>query len=139
MAVKWSSQGAKLQVEIATVFTDIPSIQGFPWPETNTQYEDTTTLDSAGNFKEYQAIMNDTSEISLNGFWDPTSSVHDFLMDESVKAQKVAIPFKAISPDSGAATMAFSAFISFSPTTEQNSSMKFTLKLRVTGALTYTQ
>ena len=133
-----SSQGAELQVEISSVFTPIPQLQGFPWPAINTQFENVTTLDASGNFMVYNAIMNDTGEISCTGFWDPANAVHDFLMDNAILATKTALNFKAIANDAGDATMTFSAFVmGFAVTAEQNASMKFTLTLRVSGAITY--
>ena len=134
-----SSQGAELQAETApSTFTAIAQLQGFPFPAINTQFENVTTLDASGNFMVYNAIMNDTGEISCTGFWDPANSTHDFLMDEAIKATKTAINFKAIANDSGDATMTFAAFImGFAVTAEQNASMKFTLTLRVSGAITY--
>lgn len=134
-----SSQGTKLQVEISTVFTDIPQITGFNFPTVNRQYEDATALDSSGNFKEFTALMIETGEVTAEMFWDPANSVHDFLMDEAIKATAVLLNFKAIASDAGAATMAFSGYVSYEPTAQQNSSLKATLTVRVSGALTYTQ
>lgn len=142
MAVKWSSQGSSLEVEIASVFTPIPLLLAVPFPEITNNYEDTTTIDTTGNYAEYTPNFADPGEIEAEGFWDPTDAAHDFLMDEGIKAgnDKVLINFKSKGPVlAGTPEAAFAAYITFNPGPRAKETMKMRLRLRVSGAITYTQ
>lgn len=140
MATKWSGQGSSLEVEIATVFTAIPSLRNVKFPTPVSQYENTTTIDDSAS--TYTPTLNDVGELEYEMLWDPTNSTHHFLMTEGIKAagDKLLINFKAKSNTaSGLATVAFSAYISFEAEAPTNAAMTATLRLRQSGTMTYTQ
>lgn len=137
---KVSSQGTDLQVSISSTLTDIPQLISISPPGIERRFKETTTLDSSGNFTEYTALKNDTSECSATGYWDPDNSVHDFLMDQAILATAVTDAFQINYPNSGASTQAFSGIIQrFQPTINADDVLGFELSIRTTGAITYTQ
>ena len=137
---KVSAQGCKLQVTISAVLTDIPQLISISPPGIERRFKDTTTLDSSGNFTEYTALKNDTSEAGAEGYWDPDSTVHDFLMDQAVLAVAVLDVWKCIYSNSGASEQSFSGFVQrFQPTVQADDVLGFQLSIRVSGAVTYTQ
>lgn len=138
---KWSSQGSQLQVDIgAGNFQEIPHLDRVPYPEQQDNYEDTTDVGSTGQFAEYTPTFADPNEFSVTGFWDPTNSVHDFLMDEGIKAgsNKVLLNWKSIGPTAaGSPTATFTGYVRFVPDMPKKETMKFSMTVRVTGQISY--
>lgn len=137
----YSSQGSVLKVTISAVATAIPNITSMSFPGPKREFEETTALDTSGNFKTYQATMNDTEEITVEGHWDPANAAHDYLMDQAMLATAVVDTFSMEGPTgAGTPTMAFTGYVAgFTADLSPNQSMKFTLTIRPTGAPTYTQ
>lgn len=140
---KWSSQGAELQVDIgAGNYQAIPHLDNVPHPEQNDNYEDTTDVGSTGQFAEYTPTFADPGEFTVTGFWDPANAVHDFLMDEAVKAgsNKVLLNFKSIGPTAaGNPTSTYTGYVKFSGNWPKKETGKFSMSVRVTGQITYAQ
>ncbi len=136
----FSTQGCALKIDISSTKTTIPQIYEINAPGIERRFKETTHLGSSGNFAEYAALMNDTSEAGAKGRWDPDNSVHDLLMDNSILAVAIVDLFELLFSNTGASVMAFSAFIMrFKPIIAANDIGEFDLGLRVTGAITYTQ
>lgn len=141
---KWSSQGTVVAVELVPgsgTYSPIINLTSVNFPEINPQYENTTDLANTSGFMEYSPTMTDTSETTMDGIWDPTDATHDALLDEAIKPanQKTLLNFRITMADTGAARDQFGSYVSLGRTAQANSTVKFQLKLRVSGGLTYTQ
>lgn len=134
-----STQGAKIQVSITAVLTDVPQCFEINPPGLERRFKDVTHLGSTGNFTEYHPLMNDTSEGGFKIRWDPDNSVHDYLIDQSLLATAVLDAFKIILTNVGASTKEFNAFIMrFQETIQPNDILEAEIGLRCSGAITYT-
>ena len=137
---QFSAQGAIIKVTISASPTAIPQVRSMKPPGVTREIADVTTLDSAGNFRQKLPLMNDTSIYTLELIWDPTNAVHDYLMDQAILATAVLDVFEITYPDTGAAKLAFSGYITkFEPDLQHGAVMNAMLEVVVTGAVVYTQ
>lgn len=140
--VAWSSMGAKLEVSIASAFAEILGIRTLKLSGVNREFADITNISSDGNFEEIFPILNRSTETTFDMVWDPTDSVHDALVDSALASDfaNQKLSFRFTSNDTGAATLAFSAYVSkMEPDISQASVQMLSIGLKVTGAQTYTQ
>jgi hypothetical protein len=105
-AVKYSSKGTKLQLSIATVFTDIPCIDSLQLPQVKPSTVDTTALDSGVGNEHKPTGYSDGGMSTGSLFIDPANTVHKALL--SLLGAPVISSWKAILPDTGATIWTFS-------------------------------
>lgn len=131
-----SAQGTLLQVSISTVFTTI-GLRTRINPHDNTRAKlETTDLDSSA--EESIAGIRRGGEIELEGNYNAANAQHAYLW-ASYDAGTVE-SWKLILADSGAATFAFSGWISSFKVAEAATDVvqKFNIKIQVTGVTVLT-
>lgn len=131
-----SSQGSKLQVSISSTFTDVTKIDSIMMPSVNADYDDVTTL-AATAYKEYLPVLKDVSQLQVSGIWEGADTAQVYL--RAANLSQALESFKVIMSDSGSYTVAFSAYVqTFEVTAATNKAQRFTMTLRVSGAITDT-
>ena len=136
----FSSQGAELKVTISATPTVIPNIKNLSLPSVVRTIANITNLGSTGNFAEKKPLMNDTDTLSFSAIWDNTNAAHDYLMDQSLLATAVLDTFLFTSPDTGAATLSFTGYVTkCKGVVSTNEIMMLEVEVTVTGALVYVQ
>lgn len=136
----FSSQASKLQITISGTPTDIPQLTNLPEIGVTSDREDITTLDSTS--RQYIDKIGDVEEFVCEGIWDPTNTVHDLLMDQSLLASgsKTVYTFTQIYSDTGAAQFSFTGkVVGMRIRTEVDAALRFTLTILQTGTISYTQ
>jgi hypothetical protein len=105
-AVKYSSKGLKLQISIASVFTDIPCIDSIQLPQVKPQTTETTALDSGVGNEHKPTGYSDGGMCTGSLFIDPGNVVHKALL--ALLIAPAISSFKAILPDVALTTWPFS-------------------------------
>lgn len=131
---EWSSDGG-------TTFTDISEATAIVVPETQVDYQEATSLDSAGGFKEYVPGLKDAGEIAIPCNY--TSAI--YALANGYRAAGAVITFKTTLPlETGQSTTGdvfeFTGYVS--PQLETNSVgdiIAMTLNVRTTGAPSFTE
>jgi predicted secreted protein len=102
-----SGKGTKLQLEIATVFTDIAQITGLTPPSMEMGTVETTHLLST--WREYVSTIPDAGEISFSIEYDPAHASHAALW---TAFQGGAVEsWKILLTDTGAASIEFGGIL----------------------------
>ena len=131
---EWSGDGG-------TTFTTIPEVKGVAVPEVTQEYQEATSLDSAGGFREYVAGLKDAGEISI-----PMGYTSDgYETAEGYRAAGTLVHFKTELPlETGQSTTGdvfeFTGLVV--PKLEQNGIgdiLGMTLDIRVSGQPTFTK
>lgn len=131
---EWSGDGG-------TTFTSIPEVKGLIVPETQTEYQDATSLDSAGGFREYVPGLKDAGEITIPAGY--TSDAYDTAV--GYQTNKTLVHFKTMLPrETGQTTTGdifeFTGYIT--PVLETNDVgdiIGLNLNIRTSGAVTFTK
>jgi len=117
------------------VFTAIPEIKTIGGPTGASDLLEATNLDSTA--KEYVLGLADSGEIRLGMNWDPTNAVHVNLYTDWQNRTKRN--FQIIFSDTGAALMAFAAFVqNYEISGGVNAIVEASITLKITGAVTLT-
>jgi predicted secreted protein len=133
---KYAAKGTKLQVEISSVFTDIPNLGDITLSVGQTDLIPATTHDSANSFKEYLNGFKDSDEFTGVIKYDPANAVHEYIRAAHGGS---AINMKLILPDVGNATFAFSALVrNFQVAAPVEGSLDANITFKPTGAITFT-
>lgn len=131
---EWSGDGG-------TTFTDIPEVKGLVVPEVQIEYQDATSLDSTGGFREYVPGLKDAGEISIPCGY--TSAA--YAEAEGYRTAGTLVHFKTTLPmETGQTTTAdtfeFTGYIS--PALETNDIgdiIAMNLNIRTSGDVTFTE
>lgn len=140
--MKHSSFGTLLQrgdgasPETYTTVAQAMDIEG---PDTDTDFEDTTTHDAAaaGNFKEWSPLLQDGGEIKTEVLWDPNNVAHQGIAsDQSTRREG---NWRVVFPTSPAKTASFKAYVkNFKFKSPVKGMLKRDLSLKITGPVTLT-
>lgn len=131
---EWSNDGG-------TTWTAIPEVKGLVVPETSIEYQDATSLDSTGGFREFIPGLKDAGEISI-----PCGYTSGCYADaEGYRTAGTLISFKTTMPKETGQTIAgdtfeFSGYVS--PALETNDIgdiIALNLNIRTSGAVTFTE
>ena len=131
---EWSGDGG-------TTFTTIPEVKGLVVPEVQIEYQDATSLDSTGGFREYVAGLKDAGEISIPCGY--TSAAYEEA--EGYRSNGTLVYFKTELPmESGQSTSGdtfeFTGYVS--PALETNDIgdiIAMNLNIRTSGNVTFTK
>lgn len=137
MATKYRAIGSKLQVEIASVYTDVPSVFTLKPPAGNVDEIDVTTLDSNSSYKEFLPSWKDAGECTVGILFDPANSVHTEI--RTIHANQTTVNWKVILPGSPGGTWSFAGFIKqfeFGDLTPDGR-VELNFSVRVSGAPTF--
>lgn len=124
-----AAMGTKLK-KGTTAIANLTSIGGL---ELSADTIETTTLDAADGFRTFTGGLKDAGEVSISGYFDPTS--HEGLLDDfeagSVSAYTIEFPFGA--------KWAFNAIVTgYSTGAEMEDNVSFEATLKVSGKPTLT-
>lgn len=130
---EWSGDGG-------TTFTNVPECKGLVIPEVQVEYQDATSLDSQGGFREYVPGLKDAGEISI-----PCGYTSGAYADaEGYRAAGTLVHFKTTMPvetgQSTGDTFEFTGYIS--PALETNDVgdiIAMNLNIRTSGNVTFTE
>ena len=129
---EWSSDGG-------STWASIPEVKGLVVPEVQIEYQDATSLDSAGGFREFVAGLKDAGEITIPAGY--TSGGYNTAV--GYQASVALIKFKTTLPlETGQTTgdtFTFSGMVS--PALETNDVgdiIALNINIRVSGSMTFT-
>jgi hypothetical protein len=69
--IAWGGKVERSLTGAANSFTRIPEAKGLAVPQVSTEYQDATSLDSVGGFREYVKGLKDAGEITVNAGYTP--------------------------------------------------------------------
>lgn len=137
---QFSSQGSQLSVKISASYVNIPGVVSIKVPKNEPEFDDTTTLGSAGGFRERMAVGKAFVDNAYEIVWDPNVYPHYFL--EAASLNQTSLDFQievtnvgAIAT-SGNAKYTFSGFISWEPMLDLRKAGRVSMTISVTGAVT---
>ena len=130
--VEWSDDN--------TTWADIPQAKAVVIPELNQDFRDVTSLDSTGGYREWAPGLKDGGEITLECYY----SKELYAEAETKNAAGAAVYFRVTLPvDDDQATgdaFVYQGYVTPSiPQGDIDGDMMINLKVRVTGAVTWTQ
>lgn len=134
------SAGSKISVSISSTMTEIKGAEAIPeFGAEKGVYEITTISDTA---KSFGADLPDYGEITLTGIWDSTDPGQVYMLASAANAAAVEA-FQADFTKKATATTAakgvFSGLVlSFRVSATKGGPQKFTSKVKLTGAVTWT-
>ena len=132
----FSSQGTVLQVKISSSFTTIPGVMTAPIPAIKLSFDDITNLSSPAGFPERIPVGKEFTDVSFPMIFDPTNSVHQFLMTASTTQARC--DFQEVLSDSGSATAAYSGYASMEVQADTRKAIRATLTINVDGDISFT-
>ena len=130
--VKWGTDG--------TTFAAIPGVKNIVVPTVSRDYNDRTSLDSTGGFKEYSPGLKDGGEITVECFYTP-----DLYSDALAKQNGDAVIYFEVTLPAGAGQAAGDEFVYTGyvtvevPSAEVGADMMLNINVRTTGAPYYTK
>lgn len=133
---KIASKGTKLQLSIASVYTDIAQIESLDAPDAEVQVVDVTALDSGVGmeFKPNGYVNGGASSGSL--FYDPVLAVHQALTD-LITTPAVAA-WKYIFADAAATVWPFNGTLTkCQPKASVQEFVKADFNIKLDGMVTY--
>jgi len=133
-STEWSSDGG-------TTYTNIDESTAIVVPETSVDYQDVSSLDSTGGFREYIPGLKDAGEISIPCNY--TSAM--YALASGYRSAGTLIKFQTTLPlETGQSTtgdvFVFEGYVS--PALETNSvgdPISLTLNIRTSGAVSFTE
>lgn len=131
---EWSGDGG-------STYTSIPEVKGLAVPEIQIEYQDATSLDSTGGYREFVAGLKDAGEISIPAGY--TSAAYNTAVGYQTNATLVY--FKTTLPlETGQTTTGdvfeFTGYVS--PQLETNAVgdiIAMNINIRTSGTVTFTQ
>lgn len=130
---QFATQGSKLQLEIATVFTDVPGVEGLDGPGGDKEEIEVTAI--SDTVKKYLSGLRDEGEVSFNLFYDPANAVHAAIKSNYDASGNTVAAWKIICSDAGNAEIAFSGYVkTFRFAFQKNTAGMASVAIRVTGA-----
>ena len=137
MASKIATKGDKLQLSIASVYTDIPQVKSLRGPAPKVQIFDGTALDSGVGMEHKVTGYTDGGTVSFTVFFDPANSVHKALL--AIATTPAISLWKRIFSDSGATTWPFSGCVTSppNPSADVNGALMADCEITLDGIPTY--
>lgn len=121
-------------------YTSIVQISDISGPTVSMDTIDVTTHDSSGGFREYVEGLADAGEVSFDIVYDPDEGTHANSSGGVVYelSQRTGKAFKLTFVDSTPTVVTFDAFVTaFEPKGPVDGAQTATLKLKITGQLTW--
>lgn len=133
--IEWSADGVDANYVV------IKGCKTIGLPEENPEYRDRTSLDSPGRFKEYGVGLTDIGEVTLSCFY--STDLYEQALAYKTAGQPVYFRV-TLPPEEGVQsagdTFVYKAYVNPSmPSVDQDGDLMTDLKLRPTGALTWTK
>lgn len=134
---KIACKGDKLQLSIASVFTDIPQTKSIKGPAPKPQVADATALDSGVGFEKKPTGHSDGGTVSVSMFLDPANTVHKALL--ALAGAPAVSAWKRIFSDSGATVWPFSGVLTGvpAPSADVNGLLMADFEITLDGLPTY--
>jgi hypothetical protein len=131
------TKGEKLQLSIATVYTDIPGIKSLTGPGPKVQFQDTTALDSGVGMEKDVTGHTDGGTVSCTIFFDPANSVHKAML--AIASTPAVSSWKRIFADGTSVTWPFTAICTSppNPQADVNGILMASFELTLDGIPTY--
>jgi hypothetical protein len=129
---QYATQGTQLQLEIATVFTNVPGVEALDGPGGDKEEIEVTAI--SDTVKKYLSGLRDEGEVSFGLFYDPANAVHAAIKSNYDASGNTVVNWKIILPDDGAAEIAFSGYVkTFRWNHQKNTAGMANVAIRVTG------
>ena len=134
---KVPSKGTVLQQEISMTFTAVAQLTEVNRSGTESETYESTTLDTSGAFKEYEATgYTEPGTVDISGFYDPALAGHQAIT--TLLTTPADQNWKIIYADTGTTEEAFtSAGLSHEMQTAMSDGLKFSSSLKLDGTLTF--
>lgn len=131
------TKGDKIQMSIASVYTDIPQLKSIRGPGPKVQFQDTTALDSGVGMEKTVTGHTDGGTVSLSVFFDPANSVHKAML--AIASTPAVSSWKRIFADGATTTWPFSAICTSppDPRADVNNILVADIELTLNGIPTY--
>lgn len=135
---KYSSHGAHLQVEIASVFTTVAQLENFTFPNGEVLFFDADSLDAGISVPDGALVGQSTpGECPFSGFYDPANAVH-LLLAKQVQLGGTIMNWKIVCPDTGSTAITFSGSIkNFVPKVTVKDGFKFDGAIKLSACAAY--
>ena len=137
MSTRWASKGDKLQLSIASVYTDIPGVKTLRGPGSKPQQFDATALDSGVGMEHQVTGHTEGGTVTCTLFFDPANAVHKALL--AIATTPAVSAWKRIFPDTGATTWPFSGIVTGcpDPQSDTNGALMADVEITLTGIPTF--
>lgn len=134
---KIATKGDKLQLSIASVYTDIPQVKSIKGPGPKVQFQDTTALDSTVGMEKDVTGHTDGGTVSVSMFFDPANSVHKALL--AIATTPAVSSWKRIFSDGATTTWPFSGICTSppNPAADVNGILMADFEITLDGIPTY--
>ena len=131
------TKGDKLQLSIASVYTDIPQVISIRGPAPRVQFQDTTALDSSVGMEKDVTGHTDGGTVSVSMFFDPANSVHKALL--AIATTPAVSSWKRIFGDGASTTWPFSGICTSppNPSADVNNILRADFEITLDGIVTY--
>lgn len=117
----------------ASTYVDVGEVTSIDVLDIEVEDLDVSSHDSPGQWREYVAGMKDGGELSMEVNYDPALHATVLSALGTTRDQRITLP------DSGAATVAFEAYVKgFTAQAPYDDKLSATITLKVTGAVTVT-
>ena len=131
----FSTQGTKLQIKIASTYTDVPQVTAVDPVGSASALIDVTHLQST--IREYRLALQDGQEMNCAMWFSPGDVTQEAV--RTAHATRVLTDFKVILSDPGGYEFAFTALVmSFSISVAVDGAYLASFVLKPTGLLTVT-
>lgn len=138
--IAWGGKVERSLTGVLNSFTSIPEATGLAVPSVTTEYQDVTSLDSEGGFREFVKGLKDAGEISLACNYTPLG----YEQQVADQAAPDAVFYRVTMPKAPGQTagdlFTFRAFPT--PALEANdvgAPTKMNITMRITGAVSWTK
>jgi hypothetical protein len=135
----FSAQGSKLEVLMGSppAFAEIKGIKGLKGPGVSKKIANKTNLASAGNFEEFQPLMNTPTPVTFQLVWNPGDTQQAYLLASNRDGDSPLESFKETFSDTDGTTQTFGAYVTkFEQTAQSNELLMADVELTPTGEIT---
>lgn len=126
-----AAQGSLFDVEIATVFTNIPEVIRGSTPGYNNETIDVTNHNSVGGAREKIATYRNSENVTYEGNYIPGNTVLEAV--EAAAAAGTVLTFRTTPPGVGSRLVTFDAIPSFVVNLNTGEQARYTITLEVSG------
>lgn len=131
---KTPAGGSRIQLQVGTVFTNIPGVEGIPGFGPDKQEYENTSISDAG--RTYGTDLPDPGELQLSGSVDLRDSTHLQLSQNAANVLS-SDNFKVIWASGAQATFA-GKVMSFRISAQRGQDEKFECRVKLSGVVTFT-
>ena len=134
VTVEWSADG------VDGNYVEIVGCKTVGIPEVSQDYRDRTSLDSPAGFKEFGPGLKDAGELTLSCFYSVALYKLAALYNAARKPVYFRVIFPAVDPQVSGDQFVYQAYVNPSvPSVDGDGDLMTDLKLRTTGAVTWTE